>query len=267
MSIVHLDSIFERPEYRKVNASDRAPITRLLEDLFDSLIELVQPQTTMEVGAFEADFSRRMKKRFPTAEVLAFEANPRVYEQYAEAASSNGVDYRHLAIGAEAGTAHIHIPIHIGDRDMPFVNRMGSLNVIQMQNSEVVSVEVPTQRLDDVCRNISPGPAVLWIDVEGAIDQVLAGAHQTLSRCTMLFCELELSQVWSGQLLSGEIRSALADSGFLPVARDCQKAFQYNAIFMRSEFLIANPTAQGMIESYIEEAMRQWTTIVETSEE
>jgi FkbM family methyltransferase len=43
---------------------------------FMSLCAKLKPTVTLEIGAFEASFSREMKKRLPDARVVAYEANP-----------------------------------------------------------------------------------------------------------------------------------------------------------------------------------------------
>jgi hypothetical protein len=81
--------------------------------------------------------------------------------------------------------------------------------------------------------------ACLWIDVEGFVEQVLQGARNTLSKSIVVYAELESSPVWEGQTLAPRIITSLEDEGFVLVARDCQKWFQFNALFVRKEVLEA----------------------------
>lgn len=257
------DAAFDDPAYRSIPPKTRQPLTRAIESLFDDLLDLLAPRTIMEVGAFEAAFALRAKSRHPDADVVALEANPRVHEHFADRLTDSGVDYRHLAAGAVAGEATIHIPEVIANTAMPHVGRMGSLHVVGLRDSRTVAVTVPMLPLDQ----IMPGaraPITLWIDVEGAAAQVLDGAESTIAATDLLICELESRPVWKEQVLDRALRERLAAAGFTMVARDCQKWFQYNAIFARPTLLTKDGVANRIAE-YRVEALEMWAGIVATS--
>lgn len=256
-----LDEQFDDDRLRGIPLDKRARTTELIEGLFDRLIEHYQPTAFIEVGAYEAGFSRRMRERYPEAAVYAFEANPRVFYTFCKDIQATGVDYRHLAIGAKAGTTQIHIPEVIADNAMPYAGRMASLNVVALRNSQTTAVEVPMLTLDEAVGALSSGNLALWIDVEGAVDQVLAGAHATLARAALVICELERSPVWIGQVLAGTIRNSFADQGLTMVARDSQKWFQYNAIFVRAPLLDDDPGARALIEEFVQSALTAWDEV------
>lgn len=258
---IALDEVFARPRSREVSVEARLPVTQLLEQLFDRLVDAAEPTKVAEVGAFEADFSRRARARFPEAGVFAFEANPRVAEHYTDEARAAGVDYRHLAIGAEAGTATIHVPEMIRNNEMPFINRMGSLHGLAVKNSKTVPLEVPMDTLDHAIAADAHDRIALWVDVEGAVDQVLAGADATLAATQVLVCELETTALWEGQPLADEIRARLAQAGLQLVARDAQKTFQYNAVFVRPE-LLERPGVAGLVEEYVGAATDLWEQLL-----
>lgn len=254
------DAAFDDPAHRGIHPKVRMPLTRAIEGLFDDLIDILAPRTIMEVGAFEADFSRRAKARHPDAEVIALEANPRVYSHFEGKLKGSGVEYRHLAAGSEARDATIHIPEVIANSAMPHVGRMGSLHVVGLRDSQTVAVTVPMLPLDHVAPD-TPAPIVLWIDVEGAANQVLDGAEATLAATDLLICELESRPVWKEQVLDGAVRERLETAGFVMVARDCQKWFQYNAIFARPALLKRDGAAERII-AYRDYARETWTDII-----
>lgn len=257
---------FDSVDFHKIGPRSREKITHLLEALFENIIARLPISVFIEVGAFEADFSRRMKARYPDSVVWAFEANPRVYDHFADKLAGSGVTYRHAAIGAQTGRAVIHIPEQIANSAMPFVNRMGSLNEVGLRDSRSVPVDVAMQRLDDaVAGSLEKGRHALWVDVEGAVDQVVAGADATLRRTDVVLCELETRPVWKGQLLASDIEAQLAGKGFRIVARDCQKAFQYNGLFLRDSLLETHPGLDALIGGYFDAATAEWRRIVEAS--
>lgn len=257
---IRLDEVFSGPGAKRVGLPLRGEITGKLEELFDRLVDAAQPSKVVEVGAFEADFSQRAHSRFPEADVFAFEANPRVAAQFADAVNATGVVYRHLAIGAEAGTATINVPEVIADNDMPFVNRMGSLHGLAVPDSRTIPIEVPMDTLDAAISVAPRDRIALWVDVEGAVDQVLAGAQGTIAATEVLVCELETSALWEGQALADDIRKLMAASGLQLVARDCQKPFQYNAVFVRPSLLEA-PGVAAMIDEYADTAVELWNRV------
>jgi len=258
--IEFLNKAFDRPEFWKLPAQQRVPVTRELEALFDSLIDVVQPSRCLEVGAFEGDFSIRVKQRFPEAEVVAFEANPRVFATFNHKMADAGVDYRHLAVGSTDGVAQIHIPVRIADSPMPEVNRMASLRTVSVKGSETEMVEVPTSTLDDAIPGNDDGSTVLWIDVEGAVDQVLAGAAKTLEQTALLLCEVETKAIWADQVLSDWVYRSMNEAGFTAVSRDCQKSFQHNALFVRND-LLKNPTVTATVARHNTQLLEIWDPI------
>jgi hypothetical protein len=72
-----LQAVFDDPATRSYPLSRRTPVTEALEHMLYEAIDLIKPDTFLEIGAYEAKFSRDMKAAYPNAEVLALEANPR----------------------------------------------------------------------------------------------------------------------------------------------------------------------------------------------
>jgi hypothetical protein len=77
-------------------------------------------------------------------------------------------------------------------------------------------------------------PNAMWIDVEGALGQVFAGADQTLHNCQAIHVKLDADARGHGELIDVEVVSLLDDYGLKPVLRDIQKKGFYNTIFVQS---------------------------------
>jgi FkbM family methyltransferase len=256
-NVEELSREFDDDALRSVPLNKREPITNLLEDTFELIIDIIRPHVICEIGAYEADFSLRMKQKYGHSRVVAYEGNPRVYEHFQEKIRANGVDYIHVAIDASSGEVEFSIPEIIAGKDMPFACRMGSLLEVQLRDSSTLQVKVPSCRLDDAL-NIDAGQdCILWIDVEGAVERVLEGGAETLKACKVIFCELERSPVWKDQSLDNAIISRLSEQGFRLIARDCQKWFQYNAIFVRNEIL-QDKAIQDIVSNYFDQALKLW---------
>jgi FkbM family methyltransferase len=231
--VSELTALFDDVSQRSKPLSKREPITKLLDQLLEEIIEELRPDLILEVGAFEASFSQKMKRIYPEATVIALEANPRVFEHFHSTIEETGVKYKHVAAAASSGIVDIHIPTIIAGKDMPRVGRMGSLLEVGLRDSVTEKVSVPCDAIDNILQEEIFAKGCIWIDVEGLLKQVLDGATGTVARCDILYAEMEISPVWKGQTLAHENISRLESLGFELVARDCQKWFQFNALFLR----------------------------------
>ena len=64
-----LDALFDDPSTRSLPLTARNLVTDHLETTLKRIIDLVQPDLFVEIGAFEAAFSIQMRKRFPASPV------------------------------------------------------------------------------------------------------------------------------------------------------------------------------------------------------
>ena len=257
-----LDALFSGGGVTKLSREQRAGVTALLEQALDDVVGIVAPGMFVEVGAFDAAFSRRMKARYSDARCVALEANPRVFDRFQDEVRATGVDYLHLAASAGSDNINFFIPETIAGCDRPHVSRMGSLNKISAKNSTMAEVTVPAIALDDLLVHTPADQICMWIDVEGAMDKVLDGASRTLERTALIYCEIEERQIWKDQLLASEVLARLEKAGFVMVGRDFQTPIQFNALLMRTDLSVAD-SILSRIEVYVdaaEDAVRSLTT-------
>ncbi|MGH3347163.1 MAG: FkbM family methyltransferase [Nocardioides sp.] len=209
---------------------------RVLE-YFRWLCRLIEPAVVLEIGAHEASFSRWARTALPDARVQAFEANPHVHAKYAEEVTAAGVDYRNLAVGPVTGELELNLPLEIAGRPRTLDSRMASI-AVHRETGDSVTVTVPSVRLDDHVELGADDRAVAWIDVEGANDAVLRSGPGLLDRLDAVHIEVEGSPTWEGQWLDTDVAHHLAGHGLVPVARDLQKPYQYNVIYVRSALVL-----------------------------
>ena len=257
-----LDELFDQPAWRKLPLQPREQITEALEAMLGRVIQLAAPDLFVEIGAFEASFSRRMRRAFPDATVIAYEANPRVFDRFGAEARAVGVDYRHAALSDRDGSITFNVMEVISGRDMPALNRMGSIKPIAMPDSRSIEVTVRAARLDSELGETAGERACLWVDVEGAAGDVLRGAQRALARTDVLYCEVESGEVWQEQALAPEVIGLAEAAGFVLVARDCQKAFQRNCLFLRPA-LAARADIAAEVAGYTEAAVQKFRRATE----
>lgn len=210
-----------------------------VRNLVMTLTKRIDATVALEVGAFEASFSLWIRKNLPEARALAFEANPYVFERYRDEVTAAGVEYLNVAVGPESGPLTIHVPRDFNGGPRDRVNQMASLTTnLQTENHEAVTVE--GIRLDDAVKLGEDDRVVAWIDVEGALKDVLAGCRETLARASLVFVEVENTAMWDGQWLDTDVAAWFREIGLVPILRDFQRWQQYNLVFVSPE-LAADP--------------------------
>jgi tRNA G46 methylase TrmB len=105
-----LNDAFDKMETRNKPLHERAQITVSLEVYLEQVISIIMPDFFLEVGAFEASFSRKMKSKYPDSLVYAIEANPRVYQHFLQEVEQAGVHYIHMAADSNEGEVTFFIP-------------------------------------------------------------------------------------------------------------------------------------------------------------
>lgn len=223
-------------ELLNASSRDNDKIGDQLRFIFDKMIEASGITKAVEVGAYEASFSRRFKRKNPDCDVIAYEANPNVYERFKDGVQKAGVDYRHLCVGPDNTQIEIVIPREFrGTRRAPD-NQMASL-MSNLHSEESEAVLVDCVRLDDDIALSPQDRLALWVDVEGATSQVFGAAEKALGRTALILVEVEARPIWEGQWLAGDVDSFLRTRGFVPVTRDVQRVNQFNFIYAKPEFV------------------------------
>jgi len=206
-------------------------LQRRVRTAFRSLARLADPTLTLEIGAFEAGFSRWVKRELPGARAVAFEANPLVWAHHREEVTALGVEYLNLAIGPENGPVTLHVPRDFDGRARDPVNRMASLGS-NLRSEEQVAVDVPGARLDDAVPLGDDDRLVAWIDVEGALGAVLPASGGTLRRAAAVYVEVEAEPMWDGQWLDRDVLDWFEGIDMVPLLRDRQRREQYNVLLV-----------------------------------
>ena len=216
--------------------------TEFLERFYIDLCVLTQSRLCIEVGAHEARGLRRLSQCLPEARLLAFEANPYVHQRFVNRMEP-AITYLNQAVSHDDQPRVLKIPRLMpakeGLRTLPRENLTSSLRTRNMEKVEYEEVTVSCTSLDNIVSD-HPGstPVSLWIDVEGAAGDVLAGATQALRKdVALVYIELENKLSWKGQWLDRDVARFLAGYDLVPLARDMQTPWQYNQLFIQSRWL------------------------------
>ena len=207
----------------------------LLEAAFVDLVTEAQPDVSIEVGAHEASYSARVRERLPNTRVLAFEANPYVFQKYAEEVTSppNPIEYVNMAISDRNGVVDLNIPTAWANGEFARTNAISSLRTRDGGAFECETVSVPATTLDDASGVAEVSTGVAWIDAEGAQQEILIGGKKFLSLASLVYIEVETRELWKEQHTDKEIAQELKRLGLAPLIRDNLAKHQYNVIYYR----------------------------------
>jgi FkbM family methyltransferase len=157
-----------------------------LVDLFFLIQEEVKPKISIEVGANSAEFSKKIKQDQTDIKSWAFEANPYVHKHYADSLQDAGVEYINAAITNKIGKTRFLIQeayLNNGEWDGKRINRIIGNNSLLIRDQDDVLYSAP--KID--CHTLdgffidsgilnSNDTVCIWIDVEGATEQVLSSS-------------------------------------------------------------------------------------------
>jgi FkbM family methyltransferase len=163
----------------------RATSGELLETAYVNLCARLAPTLSIEVGAREARFSLRLKKRMPDLHAIAFEANPKTHRTFAESLlkEAASVDYRHGAICDRDGAVALNIPVARNGVRFKRTHGISSLLDRKSPGLECDTTTVPALRLDTVIAGLDAAKVVAWIDAEGAQRGFSPAANDSSSMC------------------------------------------------------------------------------------
>jgi FkbM family methyltransferase len=221
-----------------------------LVDLFFLIQEEVKPKISIEVGANSAEFSKKIKQDQTDIKSWAFEANPYVHKHYADSLQNAGVEYINAAITNKIGKTRFLIQeayLNNGEWDGKRINRIIGNNSLLIRDQDDVLYSAP--KID--CHTLdgffidsgilnSNDTVCMWIDVEGATEQVLSSSNKTLKQADSIFIEVEDFKFWQDQWLAEDVIKFLVSQDFVPIARDYEYEKQNNYIFIKSKLMDNN---------------------------
>jgi FkbM family methyltransferase len=147
---------------------------------------LHRPGTMVDVGAHDGLLTLPFAT-LPGARVIAFEPLPSAFARLQAATAGLGVELRHEALGAAAGTLTLSMPV---DGDVA-IEQWASLakDYSEFPSVTVKRFAVPVITLDSLGLT---DVEHIKVDAEGFEQEVLEGARETLRRCRpVLSLELE----------------------------------------------------------------------------
>ena len=245
-SFISSSSVFHAAGIDQYGKTYKQHSHTVLQSVFFKLIDQLNATLALEIGAFQAEFSRKFVSQTQAGIALAVEANPHNYEKFKSSLVDNGVLYHHSAVLDRDGPCELQLQVSDIDIENGYIR--GNNSILKSDaRPDTRAVTVPGTTLDSLVKryissNTIPDPVstptVLWIDVEGALDRVISGGNQTIASCLLLFAEVETECLWDGQATFTDIAVQLDKLGFSPWLRDCEyEPEQFNVIFANRELV------------------------------
>ena len=206
-TFVHSSRQFHQAGIDKYGKKYKQQSHAALVSVFFDTIKQLNATTSLEIGAFQAEFSRKFISRTPKGHTLAVEANPYNFKKFEASLTDAGVLYHHAAVLDHEGPCELQL--HVTDLDVENGYIRGNNSILKSDaRPDTQAVTVPGTTLDALVKSYVdagsiPAPElthpVIWIDVEGALDLVITGGAQTIKNSLLIFAEVETERLWNDQ--------------------------------------------------------------------
>lgn len=212
-------------------------------------------RTIFDIGANTGQFALKLHSLLPNATIYCFEPLKDCYtDLLVNLRNVPKCQAFRVAIGNEDGETQIYRNDYTPSSSLLQMEELHKR--IYPATTCATTEDIEIKRLDTVagqlpiCENL-----LIKIDVQGAEDQVLAGAEKTLARASVLVVETCFEPLYRGQLLFDGIYELLRPKGFVYVGSEDQRRNPENgrvlfcdSIFCRPSVLVSpedcQPTAR-----------------------
>lgn len=207
---------------------------KALIELFFSISDEMGLTELLEVGAHDAEASKRFVASGAHRSAVGYDASPSVVARVTAAGLPERFSLYHSAIGTAKGTITFFSP-----RD-PFYSVWGS-TARRGGFSDVEEIRVPIISMDEAADKLGGRSSfrnvALWVDVEGvALDVLRSGRHALSSKVALLYVELNDKNAYEGSANAVNVIALMLDVDFVPLARDNEYPDAWNLIFVHKSY-------------------------------
>jgi FkbM family methyltransferase len=195
-------------------------------ELLNSYIKIQEknkPDISVEIGAFDADFSKSMIGICNN--IYAFEASPFVYRKFKD--DMHGINYINKAVSDKNEEVKFKMIGNLNFSDIGHNSIKDRVEPTHIKMAKVQSVTV-----DSYFNNYKNNTFTLWIDCEGSNKEVLTGAADILKQTQTVLIETEIEPIWDNQWLHKDVCLYLNSLGFDLYLEKESGDLQKNCIFV-----------------------------------
>jgi FkbM family methyltransferase len=177
-------------------------------------LQQYQFKSIIDVGANEGQFSDKIRKLFPNANIFAFEPLDTVYEKLKKNfCNDNKFEAFNLGLGEEQD--QLEFDENEYSPSSSFLKLSSSLASAFTFAVKTKKVIVNVDRMDSIFNTRQlEFPLLIKIDVQGFEDKVISGGIKTISTASLIICELSFVELYKGQLLFDDIFEKFKSLGF-----------------------------------------------------
>jgi FkbM family methyltransferase len=223
----------------------RLPRPFTLQAHVRDILALIQPTLVIDVGAHEGEYGLSLRSLGYKGAIASYEplaASADRLKRIAERDDSWSV--RQIALGAQGGTAELHIttgtdmvslhaPNARGMQRFPETMRIVDRKTVQVRTLEAEWVDLPAN-----------GPVLLKLDTQGHDMAVLEGAEPVLDQIAVIQTEVASRPLYNevpslAETLTWFESRGYALSGIFPVSRDVDRMtiLELDAVFVRESVI------------------------------
>ena len=209
---------------------------QLVSDIQQGIGEVLKAAdkpTVVELGAFHAEDSAWMSPY--AGRYIALEPDPRAIQyirhNYGESGLNGITTFLEMAIAAHTGS----VPLHLCDNEIGNGRASSSIRQPKLHLkffpwcTFTRTVTVPCISLDDLYSLLNEKVELLWVDVQGAERDMIAGGREALKKTHYLFIEADDHEMYEGQANRATLLSMLPDW-------EIEKEFEYNLLMRNSQW-------------------------------
>jgi FkbM family methyltransferase len=205
---------------------------RLVDDevlnLFIKIQDQINPDISIEVGAFAAEFSLEMLKF--DIDIYAFEASPYVYDKYKD--KLDKINYINKAVSNKNEVIKFEI-VEGGDPSYSTSNSIKNRN----EARSYYYIDVDSISINQYFINNNFKKGALWVDAEGASEEVLTGANNKLKDFASIYIELEGQEYWKECWQKNDVIQYLNKNDFILVFEKPCYDNQFDSIFINKKYM------------------------------
>lgn len=174
---------------------------------YNRLLIKVQPETFLDIGAHEGEFSLEVKKRYPNCKIISIEANP-FCEKYLQRLK---IDYEIIGLSSNNSDQKLYF-----EKNNPSATGVSFYkeNTDFYNEGLYDTIEVRTDKLDN--RNYFDGEVIdfVKIDTQGSEYDILIGGRKTIKRSKYILIECSTIEYNKGAKLMDEIVEKMKEYEF-----------------------------------------------------
>ncbi len=184
-----------------------------MRNLHDDVFALLSGEARLIIdgGANEGKEAAKFIKRYPQADLHAFEPIPQLVERMRERFGEHkNVHLHRKALGAAEGVLSLNITSK--NTASSLLRPSGWVTAYWKEQMDVVrTIETPVVRLDEM---FADEVDILKLDLQGYELEALKGASGLLERIKIILPEVEFVELYDGAVLFGDLDGFLREHGF-----------------------------------------------------